>query len=174
MVSKEYIDHLLMKYATSRKGKAHIKETTGYDYDPKMTKQRMKGYGEQMKRILFANIKPVIKSIEESDIIVGEPTEKDGKMQIRISFDEDKLHRDSLCENSEGIANIVLLFTKGYHAKARVHGTWKKRTGDVVIWSKKDRDPNNFLQLAVNEFNEYMGGIATAELDKRYVSKNDG
>lgn len=173
MVSKEYIEHLVMEYAASRAGKAKIKEKTGCDYDPKMTKERMKGYGEQMKKILFYHIKPVINSIEESDIIVGEPSEKDGKMQIQISFDKDKLHRDSLSENYEGIANIVLLFAKGYHAKERIHGTWKRRNGDIKVWSRKERNPDDFLQKAVDEFNGYMRNVATAKLDKRYDPTND-
>lgn len=173
MISKEYIEHLIMKYATSREGKSNIKEKTGYDYDPKMTKERMKYYVDQMKLVLLKNIQPIIKSIEESDIIVGEPTEKDGKMQIQISFVKNELHRDSLCENSEGVADIVLLFTRGYKAKKRVHGVWKRSSGNVEVWSRQSREPNDFLKRAVDEFNSYMGDVVTAKLDERYAPKID-
>lgn len=174
MLSQKYIEHLLLKYAASPEGKAKIKRATGYDYNPKMTKEKMTAYGEQMKKILLEKIRPVIKTIEDSDIIVSEPIEKDGKMQIQISFVKERLHRKSLNPHSDGLDNIVLLFTKGYEARKAVRGEWKTSHGTITVTGVQSREPNNFLQQAVNEFNNYMGGMARAELEGAYAPGSDG
>ena len=175
MLSDSYIIKLVKNWAKTPEGKAEIKKVTGEDYVEEFTKSKAKEYGRKMQRILFEKINPIIKSIQLTDIIVGEPTvDTDGYMRLYISFKDGSLHRDSLVPNRypEGINNIVLLFTKGYHAQGSVHGTWHKPSGDIETWSRRSREPNDFLNRAVADFNNIAKGIAMAKLDDKY--KNNG
>lgn len=174
MVSEEYIRRKVLKWAVSPAGKAKIKKVTGRDFVPKLEESEMIDYGREMKRILFEHIQDKIKSFEQDDIIIGKPIKQKDNYCLTISFREESLHRDSLIyPRSSGVENIVLLFTKGYHARRTVRGPWKKFRSNasdstVVVRSKKDREPDNFLQMAVKEFNEENEGIATAKLTDKY------
>lgn len=173
MISESYIKNLVDKWAASPEGKAKIKKETGMDYDPKFGTTQAKAYGRQMQQILFAYINPIIKSISINDIVVGEPTVgKDSLMRIQISFRDGSLHRKSLNPRSDGLNNIVLLFTKGYHASKRIRGIWTTSKGDIEVWSRQSREPNDFLQRAISDFNTSANGVAVAELENEYKNNN--
>lgn len=175
MISEAYINKLVKEWAKTPAGKAEIKKVTGKDYDEKFGLGKAREYGRRMQRILFEKINPIIKSIQLTDIVVGEPTiDDDGQTRLLISFKEGSLHRESLDSSRypDGLNNIVLLFAKGYHANGSIHGTWHKPSGDVEVWSRRSREPNDFLYRAVADFNNMANGIAIAELDNKY--KNNG
>lgn len=175
MISESYIMKLVGNWAKTPEGKAEIKRVTGKEYDEKFGVGKAREYGRKMQRILFEKINPIIKSIQLADIIVGEPVVgEDGQMQLTVSFRDGSLHRESLSPDKypEGLNNIVLLFSKGYTARGRVHGVWHKQSGDVETWSRKSREPNDFLYRAVAEFNNVAKGKAIAELEDKY--KHEG
>lgn len=173
MITEEYLMKRLREWARSPEGKKEIKKQTGIDYVDRSPSQQFKVYGEQMRQILFAHINPIIKSITLNDIIVGTPYKgEDGKYRVDISFREDALHRESLNPGRfpDGVHNIVLLFTKGYHAGNYVYGEWKNssRPGDTIR-SKISRPANDFLSRAVAEFNSKNGKRSiVAMLDEKY------
>jgi len=173
MISEEKIMELVKKYASSKKGKEAIKKKYGVDYvdDPK----ELMVYGEQMRNIVFQHISPIIRSITISDIVVGQPVlNESGQYELKLSFKEGALHRDSLYEEGypEGLNNIVLLFAHGYHASSYVYGAWASSSKDSTkrIRSRISREPNNFLQAAVAEFNSSpsIKGVAVATLENEY------
>lgn len=194
MISEEYIMQLVDQYAKSPAGKKQIKKQYGVDYIglakptriTSASKNEMIKYGEAMKKILYEHIQPLIKSITLDDIIVGSPTQSlTGEWNITISFREGSLVRDSLSlDDSDGnghprertLNNIVLLFAKGYHASRYVYGWWVTKYGNHgSVRSRKDRPGNDFLILAVNEFNSLYGkNIGRAELlgDYKECSEN--
>lgn len=180
MISEEYIMKRVEKWALSPNGQEKIKKITGKKYVPESKRyttgeNKELAYGEKMKEILFKKISLVIKSISIDDIIVGKPyRDKNGGVRLQISFREGSMHRASLNPHSEGIENIVLLFTQGYHAQKGVHGIWKRKDGEVEIWSRRHREPDDFLKNAVDEFNVYAEGKAVAKLEKKYLVKNTG
>ena len=174
MISESYIMSLVKNYAKSPEGKKAIKETYGIDYDEKFTKTKIKMYANRMKKILFNHIHPLIKSIELNDIVIGEPEyNDDGYCEVHISFAEGSLHRDSLNPTGypNGLQNIILLFKKGYHASNQVHGNWtyKGKTVAEGIWSRESREPNDFLDQAVTEFNNLANDMAIAVLEGEYA-----
>lgn len=102
---------------------------------------------------------------------VGRVTKVPEGFEIALYFGGD-LHRDSLDNDLgyEGIENIVALFNNGYHARSYVYGWWDghQATGDGVLrsgtsgdfaWvrSKKEREPLQFIQQAVMDFNANYG-----------------
>jgi len=81
------------------------------------------------------------------------------------------LHRESLRPDlyPDGLDNIVLLFAHGYNARNPVMGQWKNsRSYPHIILSLQRREPNNFLQEAVEEFNSKGSSIAKAVLEDTY------
>lgn len=184
MITEEYINKLIEQYAKSPEGKAAIKKQTGITYTDKDPSAMLMTYGEQMKKILYQHINPLIKSIIPDDIIVEKPYQgDDGLWRLKVSFREGSLERESLDVDDypKGLHNIVLLFTKGYHAKNYVYGLWNTtgaRNSHWIYWkdvrSRKDREPNNFLTQAVNEFNNGVGkGMAKAELVGEYKDSSN-
>lgn len=178
MLSEDYIMNIIRAYAKTPHGKAQIKKKYGIDYKGEGEGKRMKKadlpkYGEQMKQILYSHIHHLIKSITLEDIIVGAPTKDvDNQWKIDISFRTGALERDSLVPGKR-LNNIVILFTKGYHASKYAHGKWNiaapgAEAKYVYVQSKKDREGNDFLQQAVNQFNAEFGDIAKAELGEVY------
>ena len=101
-----------------------------------------------------------------SDFIFNE----EGKLTIKISFKEGSLQRESLRPDlyPDGLENIVLLFAHGYDANG-IRGQWKNsKSYPAHINSLRHRDPNGFLQDAVDEFNSKGGNIAKAVLEAKY------
>jgi len=97
MITEEYINKLIEQYAKSPAGKAAIKKQTGITYTDKDPSAMLMAYGEQMKKILYQHINPLIKSIIPDDIIVEKPYQgNDGLWRLEVSFREGSLQRDSL------------------------------------------------------------------------------
>lgn len=171
MITPEYIMQQLRVWASTKQGKAVIKEKYGIDYDEKGNKVLEK-YAQMMKEILYKHTHEVIKSINMEDIEVGVlTTAQDGSLSIKISFEEGSLHRESLRPDlyPDGLDNIVLLFAHGYNARNPVMGQWKNsRSYPHIIRSVQRREPNNFLQEAVEEFNSKGSSIAKAVLEDTY------
>lgn len=174
MLEEKYIMELVREWARSDYGKKQIKKTCGVEYRDDTPTAELLAYGNQMKQILFKHISPLISSISPDDIIVEQPKiDEHGVYSLKISFNEERLHRDSLYPNgssdrfgsyANGIEDIVLLFAHGYHADNYVYGTWHN-----ARWkSRKDREPNDFLYDAVDEFNAQNSGFAMATLDEKY------
>lgn len=170
MITESYIEKIIKQYASSPEGRRKIKEQYGIDYDPKFNASKAKLYGLRMQNILFKYVNSVIKSVAMEDIIVSDPyVGEDMLYRIDISFRDGSLHRESLDpEVYDGIGNIVLLFTKGYHARGQVHGIWHTNNGDLYVGSRTDREPNDFLQNAVDSFNAGAKGVAIAMLKPKY------
>lgn len=173
MISEKYIMQRIKEYANTDAGKKAIKKRYGVEYSEKIDLEPYRKYGRQMKSILFMHVNALIRSITEEDIIVAEPkTDAKGFISVTVSFREGSLQRDSLYKKGypEGIENIILLFAHGYHAKDYAYGVWKYGgySSGHSIRSRKDREPNNFLQDAVEEFNMMAKGKAIAFLDNKY------
>ncbi len=172
-ITEAYIMKLVREYAKSSQGKKEIREKYGVEYDEKFTRAQVKSYANRMKKILFAHIQTQIRSITMDDIIIEEPMLRgDGRFEIKLSFKEGSLHRESLYPEGypDGLKNIVLLFAKGYRTSHPVHGDWTF-DGKIIandVWGKRTRAPSNFLYDAVNEFNGMASGIAVAHLEDEY------
>lgn len=174
MITEEVIMRKLRAYLNSSQGKKWLKEEHGIEFDENALKRDFRKKGREMKEILFKHISGVIKSFKEEDIIVGEPKIIDGNWQLNISFNKEALRRDSLYLEGypEGLEDIVLLMSRGYHAKDYVYGYYNTRAQHGYSWvnarSKKDRDPNPFLKNAIDEFNSKENDGAVAELLGEY------
>lgn len=193
MITEAYIMKLVDEYAKSPAGKAEIKKKYGIDYTGKqgtpggftgkVKSSELIKYGEIMKKVLFIYIQPIIKSITLDDIKVEDPYKNaNGQWVVNVSFKEGSLRRDSLDTEDYpyGIENIVLLFAKGYHANNYAYGLWNvappgRAYNFKSVRSRTDREGNDFLIKAVEDFNTNFGkGIAKAELlgDYKECSEN--
>ena len=170
MITQEFIMRQLEKWASTKEGKAAIKKKYGVDYDDKSHKA-LKKYAQMMKEIFYNHTHAVIKSITMDDIIISDFIfNEEGKLTIKISFKEGSLQRESLRPDlyPEGLENIVLLFAHGYDANG-IRGQWKNsKSYPAHINSLRHREPNDFLQDAVDEFNSKGGNIAKAVLEAKY------
>ena len=167
MISEEEIMKLVRNYAKSKEGRERIKKEYNIDYKDRIHGgYSKKEIGEEMKAILAKHIAAAIGSVTIDDIYVTE----DKYGNISVCLKEWDLQRNSLIPGNPGIKNIVLLFSRGYDAKGAVHGVWKKRTTgeEVETWSLRHRDPNDFMERAVEEFNQKYKGLARAELQGKY------
>lgn len=94
-----------------------------------------------------------LSGFKREDIKISEPIQVEGEYDqyfVRISFDKEALHRDSLIKGDSGISDVIELFVHGYsNAKKSVHGEWHGRE----IWTKRNRPGNDFMTKAVEEFN---------------------
>ena len=122
---------------------------------------------EKQKEFLLRRLAEVgLGTIPSEAIIIGEPTiDKNGDIFVGIWLDPDSLFRPSLSPRYEGIENIVLHFTHGWSAHGAVHGYWKSVGKDV--WSRSKYAGDDFMQQAVDDFNEL--GLGTAELNEKYL-----
>lgn len=110
---------------------------------------------------------------------------KDGEYRVDIFFTDD-LSRESLySEMYDGVINVIALFNNGYLAQDYVYGWWDghKQTGDNNILranafddfayarSKLYRPALQFMQAAINDFNDKLGNLynAVAILDGIYT-----
>lgn len=171
MISEKYIMKRLREFAASDAGKALIKEKTGKTYIPEFGESMIKKYGDDMKKILYAHIHPIINTVKMEDIVVGEPIkDSEGNVSIKLSFEEGSLHRQSLDPDYSGIDNIVLLFAHGYQARNKVRGEWANSHVEGEIWSLQQRAGNDFMESAVDEFNGKAKGVCVAVLEDEYKS----
>ena len=175
MFSDKEILSFIDAYSKTPKGKQEIakqhkgKFVAEFARDDGASIRDMKKIGDDMKFILYKRISKLIKSFKMEDIIVGSPTREDGVYSISIGFNEDALKRESLAPDMypEGVSNIVKLFVNGYSARGAVFGVWKGH-GDEEIWSLRRRDPNNFMDMAVDEFNQKYVNIAKSHVTDEY------
>lgn len=177
MLSEEYILSLIEKYSKTPAGKAEIAKHKKGKFDArvategtkKQSKRQMKQIGDDMKEILFEKISKSIKSFRLESIIVEEPVANGNQYEIKIRFDESALQRDSLDPDKypDGVSNIIKLFINGYDARGAVYGVWKGH-GDEEIWSLRHRRPNDFMDEAVEAFNNKYTNVARAELADEY------
>lgn len=177
MLSEEYILSLIKTYSKTPEGKSEIAKQNNGKFIPRVARsdvskqsvKQMKKIGEEMKDILFEKTSQIIKSLNKEDIIVGEPVRRDGQYSISIGFNEEALRRESLDPENypAGITNIVKLFISGYDARGAVYGVWKGHGGEE-IWSLRHRDPSDFMERAVEEFNNRHTNVARAETTKEY------
>lgn len=183
MIAQSEIMKIVKEYAKSPQGKAKIKNTYGVEYIEKVDAKKLKRYGEEMKTILFRHMSPLIDSITMDDIIVSTVEPVEGGYRLKISFNPDSLRRDSLYLDGyygdDALEDIVLLFSRGYHARDYVYGHWVKPGQSIAAFQRtikscKDRDPNPFLSKAVEEFNDKTEDWITAKLEGEYDDENSG
>ena len=174
MISEKYIMNRLKDWANSPAGKKVIKKKTGLMYDGDFKYSDIKKYAEVMKEYLFTHTSAVIKSIDRNDITISRIQKlKTGGYKVNISFEEEALKRESLSEYSDGLNNIVLLFSKGYEIKDEKYvprGDWRYK-GVLVqenIRAKRRRMPHPFLENAVREFNNQTPEYIEAQLENEY------
>lgn len=108
-----------------------------------------------------------------------------GEYRVDLFFTDD-LSRESLYSDMyDGVVNIIALFNNGYLAQDYVYGWWDghKQTGDNNILranafddfayarSKLYRPALQFMQAAINDFNDKLGNLyhAVAILDDIYT-----
>lgn len=121
---------------------------------------------ERLKELLYQETVKVIPSVKLDHILVGTPViDQNGNYVVNIEFDRRFAHRDSLFpQRYDGVDNIFLHMTHGWHAKDRVYGAWR----DSDVASRTSFDGSDFIQRAVEKFNKEMRGVALAEIDPMY------
>lgn len=168
-VPLNYIKRLVKDYAASETGRSDIKEQTGVTYDPRFTANTARRYIEILRQNLYFGIRERITSFKPSDIICSDITAGEaGLFHGEIRLNREALRRESLYpeEYPEGVNDIVLHFVHGWHAKDYAYGVWSDRGSSVR--SRKDKDPDPFLETIVNDFNSTMGDIVVAHIDDKY------
>lgn len=113
-----------------------------------------------LEHLYYAGIydEGISKFTPDDIIIVGPTIDDSGNMEIYLNFNKEALHRDSLdpIRFPGGVDNIILLFTHGWDANSQVFGEWRgERVG-----SRKHKEPDSFMQDAVDEFNSLGVGVA--------------
>lgn len=161
------------------KGKRFVARFEAKDFAAEATKEeraRMKTMAQDMARILYKHITQDTHSqygdglarFPSSAIIIGNLVKvgNSGDYKVDISFDGSALRRESLEPDlyPDGLNDIVQLFVKGYSASGSVWGEWH---GDKH-WGLRHRSPNDFMNKAVEEFNNKYTGAAFAALEPPY------
>ncbi len=176
LIPRGELNAAILELLQNKNVRKNIKDQYGIDVTGAPSVREMTAAAQRMADILYSHmisdtqeVGHGLSTVPKSAIIIGKPVcvGKDGSYKIDISFDSSLLHRDSLYKEKypEGINDIVSLFVHGYNAKNSVHGQWH---GDV-IWSLRNRAPNNFIQKAVDEFNSMNSGKdATAKVGDDY------
>lgn len=161
---------LLREYLKTPEGK---KTLTANGSGIRLSIKEMQRYGEKMADILYRHIVAVIPSFQRTDIIVGK-LKQEKEYILQISFDEESLKRDSLYPKKyEGLEDIVLAFSAGWHAENYVYGVWEGH-GENRIRSRKKRKANPYLKKAVAEFNAVAPKNIRAELNSEYTRTDKG
>lgn len=127
-------------------------------------------YGKAMKKILQDEILPIKSSYSKKSfldyIIISEEFVNGSGWVVNVSFDEEKMHRESLYpEKYHDGVQLDEIFNEGYSARAYAYGV--NQYGDA-IYSKKQRDALYFVQRAVDNFNTKYKGKAIAEYNRKY------
>ena len=174
MLTEKYVQSLIDQYAKSPAGRAAIKKAYGVDYTgDKTCPVDLTSMANEMREILFKYINATIKSSTFSinDIKIGK-TKKSSRAwewEITISIDKEAVRRESLYPQgyTEGLNDLILLYSTGYNARDYVHGYNKKK--GRYMWSIPHRPQNDFLEKAVEEFNQkYNSGATWGELKPPY------
>ena len=117
-----------------------------------------------------ANLPDSLRSSELMDdnsyLVSKARRQKDGSIRIDIRFAPDAVFRPSLDPTGpwgEGVENIVLHLSNGWHAAGTVTGEWHGRQAR----SRQVYEGDSFMQDAVFDFNMSHIGV-TAELGSQY------
>lgn len=160
-LSEAYVDGLIKKWMKSADGKAELKKrgitSTGYSLE------QMKEMAVELKFDLCAAIIAVgIKSFDGLRVRVLKPTESiDNTFRVDISFPDEILKRKSLWiggngrysgYTSDGIYDVVGLFTRGYRASRQVWGYWVGHENNPYTGSRVYRAPNSFISKTISQF----------------------
>lgn len=131
-------------------------------------------FGDEMKEFLrneIVNIKSSTTNESFLDhIIVNEEFLNGTGWTINVSFDEDKVTRNSLFWQNpkyEMGAYLPTLFNEGYDADNYVYGY--DDNGTYYSYSKKHREALYFIQRAVDLFNTKYKGKAVAQYNSKYT-----
>jgi|GEM_PF-1706477 len=172
VISKNEIMKKVKKFAKTSQGRKKIKDKTGISYDPNgLSFKDLKKLGAMARKILHSHIQPVVASVTLDDILISESSKKrDGTIEIKLSFREGALFRESLQPSRySGVENIVIHFAKGWTARDYVWGSWSGKTN---IRSRIAEVPNSFLNDAISSFNAQAKGVAVARLIDDFESLN--
>lgn len=104
---------------------------------------------------------------KDIDFIIGGPPCQ--AYSVAGSIDKEAVRRESLYPQGypEGLNDLILLYSTGYDARDYVHGYNKKK--GRYMWSIPHRPQNDFLEKAVEEFNQkYNSGATWGELKPPY------
>lgn len=173
MLTDQYIRDLIEEYSKTSDGKKKIKEicprrrfVPEYASDDGSVRRQIDEMCKDMRDILYNHIKEVIPSFQISDIVISKPTRSESGLSVCVQFNKESLRRKSLYEAKypEGIHDIVRLFVTGYSTGADTWGIWHGKPTRGL----RGRSGNDFMERAVNEFNDKYGNVATATLDEVY------
>ena len=176
---EQYVTKLVKDWAATSDGKRAIKQKFDVKYDPDFSNADVVAYAEKMREILLRWIQTKVPSFTKEDIVIETPEQTKRGICVKLSFVKNKLKRESLfVDEYDGVDDIVLLMTKGYHARDYVYGQWYRPNmtwygaGDFInVRSRKDRDPDNFMSEAVQEFNAQAKGDVVAILNREYKNE---
>ena len=161
-LSEAYVDGLVKKWMKSPEGKAELKKrgitSTGYSL------VQMKAMGIELSNMLCNAIIDVgIKSFASNLVQVDSPmSTNDSTYMVHINFPDEILKRKSLWVGgngrysgytSDGIYDVVGLFSRGYRASGQVWGYWVGHENNPYTGSRVYRAPNNFISKTVHQFN---------------------
>lgn len=94
--------------------------------------------------------------------------EEKQRYEVHVSFKPEEIDRPSLYPEKypvgKDVYDIVALMNHGYHARDHVYGTWH----DQRVRSLRDREGAQFIQKAVDRFNDECSGSALAVYDDKY------
>lgn len=193
IVPASFVDHLtdadiasyLLQFAQTAKGAKYANQIRWYVQSGGPRSNRIVSQSEiyaileDMADILWQHI--TIDTIESASreglynfprkAIYYSIVQNNDKYDAYVGFDDDYLHRPSLNPKKypQGIKNIIRLFTFGYHSKNHVYGVWHRSHGDSVhVRSLLHREPNDFMEQAVLEFNREYITSAHAEVLPKY------
>jgi len=158
------LENALKEYAKSQGFRDAVKEKMKISGSSvaKAAKQSAEWYAERMREIVTGHM-DAIGIGEYSDMGVEIKTTADGRVQISLQFDKTSNLSASLNPDRDPVVLPRLLNT-GFHTKKDIWGYWQ----GAYIHGWRDRDPEEFLQEAVHDFNTLYGDDAKAE----YIPQN--
>ena len=167
------INDKLKAFFASGEGKrrvAELRANGGLPTKYAIPKEQYKPAVDDLIQCIKANLPDSLRSsalMDDSAYIVSRPSvRKDGSVRINIRFAPEAVFRPSLDPSGpwgEGIENIVLHLSNGWHAKGTVTGEWHGREAR----SRQVYEGDSFMQDAVFDFNMSHIGV-TAELGPQY------
>lgn len=157
----------------------NVSSYTEYEVDKKVqyyTESMVEAYVERLEYLVFSAIMQVIPSVAQysmSNFFTEKIESFNNKYFVYIDFNENALRRESLNPSSQGVDNIIALFSNGYEIKKckppYPYGNWHgKKT-----YALRHREHNDFLSDVINDFNRsYCRNIAVV-LNKKYTNTKD-
>ena len=116
-----------------------------------------------------------LSNFNRNDIHIHYHAVEHGGWQANISFDVDKLKRQSLDpEKYEGVQDVIYMFVHGYDYKGSVSGVWEGHGNEPII-SMRHREGIDFVKNAVEDFkrhsfnNKPIKNITTVTIADEYI-----